>query len=417
MKQLFFLLGLCVFFSCSKSDSTTTAPTAPPVSTNPTPAPAAPVVTLKNYLVSSYELQQSDVSIDIMKLRSTQEGINSGWNILAVAFLDINADGKDDIFYTAGYGDTTRTQGKIFLYKNGEYVLDNSYFTTPPSLILARKAIVGDYNGDKMPDIFIAATGDDRPPFPGEYNELLLSNSNKKYDLVKFTDKIGFFHAASSGDFDNDGDLDIFCLETNWFGGTKSHFLINDGKANFTISTDRIDGSKLYNQAICELIDIDKDGFLDLIMGGHEMEDRNTTRVYWGSSSFKFDESNKTEITKLVDWGVITDLDVYDLNGDGVNEIAITRTGGRPNDYTKYYYSGWTIQILELKNRVLTDATTNYIDNNTYTQATPDNQQWIPWMRFGDFDKNGKIDFYSVKCTNLPMVRWELQNKKLVRLQ
>jgi hypothetical protein len=156
MKQLLFLLGAFTVLSCSKSDPTSSSiATTPPVTTNPTPAPVAPVITLKNYLVSSYELQQSDVKIDIMKLRFLQEGINSGWNILAVAFLDINADGNDDIFYTAGYGDTTRTQGKIFIYKNGEYILDNSYFTTPPSLILARKAIVGDYNGDKMPDIFV----------------------------------------------------------------------------------------------------------------------------------------------------------------------------------------------------------------------------------------------------------------------
>jgi hypothetical protein len=416
MKRSMYFLGICVILSCSKSDSTSiSTSTNPPVTIKPTPV--TPVVTLKNYLLTSYELQQSDVTIDIMKLRLLKEGINSGWNILAVAFLDINADGNDDIFYTSGYGDTSRTEGKIFIFKNGEYILDNSYFTTPPSLILARKAIVGDYNGDKMPDIFIAATGDDHPPFPGEYNEMLLSNSNKKYDLVKFTDKVGFFHAASSGDIDNDGDLDIFCLETNWFGGLKSHFLINDGKANFTSTTDRIDGSKLFNQAICELIDLDKDGFLDLIMGGHEMEDRNTTRIYWGSSSFKFDDSKRTDLQKISDWGVITDIDAFDLNEDGVNELVITRTGGRPNDYSKYFYSGWKIQILQLKNRGLVDETSNFIDNNTYTQAIPDNQEWIPWMRFGDFDKNGKMDFYSIKCTNLPMVRWELQNKKLVRMQ
>jgi hypothetical protein len=405
MNKVIFSFGLlCTLVSCSKPDAPVTPnPTTPVVVT-----PPAPTITLRNYMTTSYDLQQSNVNIDLMKLRTSQEGINSGWNILAVAFLDINADGNDDIFYNSGYGDTTRTQGKIFIYKNGDYVLDNSYFTTPPSLILARKAIVGDYNGDKMPDVFIAAHGYDKPPFAGEYCEMLLSNSNKKYDLVKFTEKQNFYHAAASGDIDKDGDLDIFVL-----GRKDSYFLINNGKGQFTISTTQLDINSLTEQYICELTDIDKDGYLDLIMGGHEFMANNTTRIYWGDATGKY--FNKTDIPSVTNLGVITDLDIYDLDGDGNNEVLVTRTGGK-NDFSNFY-SGWYIQVLTLSSRKVTDATSSFIENNVYTQTKIDNQEWIPWMRFNDFDKNGKIDFYSTKCTNLNMVRWELQNKKLVRIQ
>lgn len=402
MKPYSFICFILFAWSCSKQDIPKPFVDPPIVITDP--------VKTKNYLQTSYDLQKSDVNIDIMKLRATKEGINSGWNILAVAFLDINGDGYDDIFYTASYGDTNRTQGKIFIYKNGDYVLDNSYFTTPPSLILARKAIVGDYNNDKMPDIFIAATGDDRPPFAGEYCEMLLSNPNKKYDLVKYTQRSSFYHSASSGDIDNDGDLDIFVL-----GKPDSYFLINDGNGNFTYSTSQLDISTLFDQFICELIDIDKDGYLDLIMGGNDFILNNTTRIYWGSPTFKYNSSNMTNIPSVLNWGVITDFDVYDLDNDGTNEIVVTRSGGRVNDFS-YFYSGWYVQVLKLNNRVTTDATNTYIEGNVYTQTKIDNQEWIPWMRFGDFDKNGKVDFYSTKCTNLNMVRWELQNKKLIRI-
>ena len=365
---------------------------------------------LKNYLQTSYELQKSNVSIDLMALRA-KYGVNSGWNIWG-AFLDINGDGYDDIFYNESFGTADRTDGKIFIYKDGSYIPDNSYFTTPPSLVLARKAIVGDYNGDSIPDIFIAASGDDRPPFAGEYTELLLSNSNKKYDLVKFTDKVGYYHSACSGDIDNDGDLDIFVL-----GDENTYVLINDGKGNFTYSTVQIDLNSLKQQFHCELIDIDKDGYLDLIMGGHEFVPNITTKIYWGSSSHKYSVANMTIIPAVVNWGVITDLDIYDLDNDGSNEVLITRSGGRVNDFNYiYFYSGWYIQVVKLNNRTAVDLTNSYIENNIYTQNVPDNQQWIPWMRFGDFDNNGKIDFFSVKCTNLPMVRWELQNKKLIRI-
>jgi hypothetical protein len=48
-----------------------------------------------------------------------------------------------------------------------------------------------------------------------------------------------------------------------------------------------------------------------------------------------------------------------------------------------------------------------------YTSPT----SWISWMRFDDYDKNGKIDFFSTKCGGADFVRWELQNKKLVKTQ
>ena len=405
MKRVIFALALLFLFGCSKSDSSSTSQ-----SLSVTPSPVTPSIISKNYLQTSYELQKTNVNIDLMAFRA-KNGINSGWNILPVAYLDVNGDGNDDIFYVPSYGTPDRTDGQLFIYKNGGYILDNSYFTSIPSLVAARKAIVGDYNNDKIPDIFIAATGYDVAPFSGEYNELLLSNSNKRYDLVKFTARTSFYHGASSGDIDNDGDLDIFVI-----GKPDSYFLINDGKGNFTYSTSQLDISTLFDQFTCELIDIDKDGFLDLIMGGNEFILNNTTRIYWGNSTFKYTSSNLTNIPSVLNWGVITDLDVYDLDNDGVNEVVVTRSGGRANDFI-YYYSGWYIQVSKLNNRIATDATSAFIENNIYTQTVINNQEWIPWMRFDDYDNNGKIDFISTKCTNLPFIRWELRNSKLIRVQ
>ena len=122
-----------------------------------------------------------------------------------------------------------------------------------------------------------------------------------------------------------------------------------------------------------------------------------------------------TNIPSVLNWGVITDLDIFDLDNDGTNEVVVTRTGGRVNDFT-YFYSGWLIQVVQINNRTAIDKTDSYISNNSYIQPKPNNQEWIPWMRFEDYDNNGKIDFFSTKCTNLPMVRWELQNGKLIRI-
>jgi hypothetical protein len=407
MNKFIFALGFfALMLSCNKTEA--------PNPVNPTPIapvvvnPPNQTITLKNYLLPSYDLQQSDVNIDIMRLRVSQEGINSGWNILAVSFLDINGDGNDDIYYNSSFGQNVRTRGKIFIFKNGDYILDSTYTTT--SLIHPRKSIVGDFNNDKMPDIFVAAHGDDRPPFAGEYTQMLLSNSNKKYNLVEFKERESFYHGACSGDIDKDGDLDIFVL-----GKPDSYFLINDGKGNFTYALTKIDKNTLIDQYTCELVDIDKDGNLDLIMGGHEFMNDNTTRIYWGDASGKY--FNKTDLPAVVNLGTITDFDIYDLNNDGKNEVIVTRTGGRPNDFNEYFYSGWYIQVLSISDRKPMDETLAFIEGNTYAQSIRNNQDWIAWLRFNDYDKNGKMDLYSTKCTNLPMVRWELQNKKLVRIQ
>jgi hypothetical protein len=392
------LVWVLLLFSCSKEEI---LPVVPPPQVIP--------VFQKNYMLPSYDLQGTDINIDMLSFRANKEKINSGWNILAVSFLDINGDGNDDIFYNSSYGQNVRTQGKIFIYKDGDYVLDNSYITT--SLIHPRKSIVGDFNNDKMPDIFVAAHGYDYHPFTGEHCQLLLSNTNKKYNLVEFKQREDFYHGAASGDIDKDGDLDIFVL-----GRLDSYFLINDGKGNFTYSLTNIDKSSLTEQYTCELIDIDKDNNLDLIMGGHEFMNGNTTRIYWGDGSGKF--NNKTDIPNVPNLGVITDLDVYDLDADGKNEIVVARTGGKlvnQNEFSNFY-SGWYIQILTITNRNPIDATSTFIEGNVYNQTKIDNQEWIPWLRFQDYDKNGKVDLYSTKCTNLNMVRWELRDKKLIRI-
>jgi hypothetical protein len=393
MKKIVLILVVFSLFSCEKEILPT--PTQDLSNNNHS--------ITKNYLSTSYELQKSNIKIDLMELRS-KYGVNSGWNIMAYAFVDVNDDGNDDIFMNSSYGESLRTYGEFYIYKNGDYIKDTTtYFTERPSMIHPRKVLVGDYNKDGRPDIFITGHGYDYPPFPGEFNELLLSNNNGKYNLVKFDKKVGFYHGACSGDIDNDGDLDIFVL-----GGSNTYFLINNGKGEFSYSTNQIDVNLLNGYGICEFVDIDKDGYLDLMVGGGDVY--NSARIYWGNPNFSFSISNKTEIPNIKEFGSVTDMDIFDLDDDNKNELIITRTG------FDNFYNGWYVQILSIKNKESLDVTNSFIEKNSYLPTTPNNQEWIPWVRFDDYDNNGKIDFFSTKCTNLPMVRWELQNGKLIRI-
>lgn len=383
------LLWVLLLFSCSKEEITPAEPTT--------------IAATKNYILPSYELQNTDVKVDINKVRASNGRSGNGWATFAITYLDINADGNDDIFVHPISGENKRTDAELYVYKNGSYILDNSYFNTVPSIIHGRKAITGDFNNDKRPDIFIAAHGYDQPPFPGEYTQMLLSNPDGKYDLKEFKDKVAFYHSATSGDIDNDGDLDIFVLNRIF-----SYFLVNDGKGNFTYSTSQIDINDLNGQYTCELIDINKDGYIDLLMGGHEF-DQGTTRVYWGSPTYKYSE--KTIIPMVNGYGTVVDIDMADLDGDGINELAINRAGGHGN--YQNFYEGWYIQIVKMNGKQLIDVTNQYIDNNSFRNG-PFN--WLIWVRFQDYDKNGKLDLFSTICGEHGFVRWELRDKKLIRV-
>ena len=80
-----------------------------------------------------------------------------------------------------------------------------------------------------------------------------------------------FTHSASEGDIDNDGDLDLYI--GNFGFRQPPQFWMNDGNGNFTVGEGRVPpffwpdgGRKAHTWS--KLLDVNNDGFLDLILGG-----------------------------------------------------------------------------------------------------------------------------------------------------
>ena len=113
--------------------------------------------------------------------------------------------------------------------------------------------VVADFNGDNRPDIFIADIGTDNtainPGFPGQQNELILSESNGKFRdaTANLPQRFTFSHSAAAADVNGDGSIDVF--ENNIGGLGRSHaqadILLNDGSGHFTATTDRLRGFPL----------------------------------------------------------------------------------------------------------------------------------------------------------------------------
>lgn len=319
-------------------------------------------------LKSSYEFQKTVLYVDRQGIRQT----NQGTFVLAIAYADFDDDGDEDVFMASGDGSANPTDVEMYLNDGtGNFTLDLTVFDGDiPGLIHPRKALVGDYNKDNLPDIFVVGHGYDQPPWPGESPVLLLSSPNGLQSSEGLTTLSGFYHGAASADIDKDGDLDIFVADT-----TQPLFLTNDGTGNFVHTTSILPEELQYKGLYTsELIDIDLDGYYDLLVGGHEFEGMNTL-IYWGSVQGIYSAGNKTQLPGVSGQGIVLDMDAEDIDQDGDTDVVLTRTG------SDNFYVGYYIQVVVNNgNRLFTDDTTNRITNGT-------GANWIDWIRLQD--KNG----------------------------
>ncbi len=216
---------------------------------------------------------------------------------------------------------------------NNEFSQDIGYGSTLARLIIA------DFNNDNVEDIFIANAQVQIRNKKYEYigpNHSLISTDKlnwKQSNHTGFkTEKkqkiyIGFSHGSTSGDIDNDGDIDIITTE---FKGAVCHF--NDGKGNFKAKICANQQGFAVTAA-----DYNNDGNLDLIISGDHYNPKfneispsgwkgdpgkNRISVFYGNGKGKF-KRQKTEIEPVYTLGgkfmfsQVVDMISWDFDNDG----------------------------------------------------------------------------------------------------
>ena len=323
---------------------------------------------------SSYRNSRTDVWIEF-------RNIPSGGFDMARAYLDADGDGDTDLFLGTGeWLSEDEIDSEMYINNGyGSFSLDQSVFGgSPPPATHARKSLTADFNGDGLNDVLILDHGYDATPFPGSNPKLVIQDSPGSFSWSRLPDK-GFHHGGAAGDIDNDGDIDIFVAE--WF----PFFYINDGSGVFTRDDTRIDSS-IPTMFTAELIDVDMDGFIDLLVGGHEREGAETT-IYWGSSTGSYRASEKTVLLAASPFGVVLDMDAEDIDRDGDRDLVLNRTrDGDDGDGLGFYVGRRTQLLLHDGNRGFTNGT-GQIDN-----PGSDTDIWFPWIRLQDIDGDGDID-------------------------
>ena len=306
--------------------------------------------------------------------------------VLQSTFIDIDLDGDDDLFVAASWLPSTggytienygESPGLLYLSDGaGSFVLNEGKISFDmPMFEQARTIISADFNNDFYPDLVIADHGFDASPFPGGKLSIVLSDVDGSY-TAKSASGIGFHHGVSAGDFDNDGDIDLYSVAAENGG-----LLINDGKGNFE-SSKKIAGLN-YRGGIFNTIsnDLDGDGLDDILVLGESWRIKPTI-LYQD----KFDFS-AVELPFRASYQNLLDAETADLNDDGVLDIILLATGGNEDRENRYKGIG-LYAVLMTANRKPGQIVDLYYDDS-YTE------QWIPFIRAQDLNGDGIIDIFS----------------------
>ncbi|WP_419166833.1 hypothetical protein [Candidatus Palauibacter sp.] len=109
------------------------------------------------------------------------------------------------------------------------------------------------------------------------------------------------------------------------------------------------------------------------------------TQMLWGDASGVFSTSGATLIPEVPGYGIITDLDASDLDGDGARDLVINRTGDPSGPG---WYRGYHLQLMrQAGRRAFVDITSERLRQHEDPQAGSAN-----WIRIWDVDDDGDPD-------------------------
>lgn len=248
------------------------------------------------------------------------------------------ANSRNRLYKNAGNGNFTRID-------SGEVFTDIGYFSRGVNWV--------DIDGDRDMDLFISNEEGG--------NELMYKNNGGGYFTkvlnISPTTSGGDSWSSSWGDYDNDGDLDLFVA--NW-NNQKSNLFKNEGNFNFTrITNDTIVNDPGY-YACSGWGDYDNDGDLDMFV----------TQAYKTPNSplknnlykNKLIETGTASFEKITAGDVVNDPGYSygfawaDWDADGDLDIFTARTYNENENNSAFLNNGNSNKWLEIK---LTGTTTN----------------------------------------------------------
>lgn len=198
----------------------------------------------------------------------------------ALATGDVNNDHLDDIVVAGSFGNSPML---LLQQASGKFVTKSLLLPADKKEWEEIGIALFDAEGDNDLDLYFACGSNEAAPETPAYQDKLFINDGRgKFTIdtlalpVNRTSK----SCVRPADFDKDGDLDLFvggrCYPWNYPKSVSSILLRNDsknGKAKFTDVTKSMAGSLLNIGMVCDAVwsDYDKDGWPDLVLSGEWM--------------------------------------------------------------------------------------------------------------------------------------------------
>ncbi len=245
----------------------------------------------------------------------------------ALAVGDVNGDGLDDMYV----GGAKWQPGQLLIQTaNGRFRSGSESVFRADSLSEDVAAIFFDANGDGHQDLYVVSGGNE-----------FWGNDEALRDRLYINDGAGSFQRSRSalpdffengscvtaGDFDGDGDLDLFVgarVVSRSYGATpKSHLLENDGSGRFTdVTSQKSDAlSEAGMVSSAAWLDYDGDRQLDLIVVGEWMP----VRVFRQQNGRFVDRTAEAGLSGTNGWW--NTVAAIDLNKDGRKDLVLGNLG------------------------------------------------------------------------------------------
>jgi FG-GAP-like repeat len=320
-----------------------------------------------------------------------------GVNFLVIG--DFNADGHQDVMVVRSLAFSPRTFPVVVMVNRGEgtFVDETSslFVGDVPQTLQARRVVVADFNGDGRPDVFIADTGEDLPPYAGYQNTLILSApGGKLVDATKnLPQRADYSHSLAAADLNGDGAVDLFVGN---LGRADSSIMLNDGSGHFHDETNGIPakladpGQSILTSAA--FADVNHDGFPDLIVGGGSNGQYSTAPVVVLNNrhgAFPFVSSELP--SPPYGFNSPVDIQTTDLNGDGWPDLVIS--------YVKtpsQIGARWIQLLINNRNGTFRDETQTRLPQHNNSDS------WIKWIQIIDLNHDGAPDLATAVAPNVP---------------
>jgi enediyne biosynthesis protein E4 len=307
-------------------------------------------------------------------------------NSRSAAWADYDNDGNQDLVIIRF------NQPNILYHNNGNETFTEE--TDSPISELSRSstdATWGDYDGDSNLDLIIANRDEANELFHNNGDgtfaridtgiivtsnrssitptwididddgdlDLHITNTFANHNFLYINHGDGFFtrndtsvistdgkHGSSPswGDYDNDGDLDLFVSNTNTEPGENNHLFRNDGHGDFTQLTNVPMANDRGVSAGSSWGDIDNDGDIDLVVANGEFIGPRKNFIYLNKGGGEFERL--TGEPAVEDLGQTDGISLVDWDEDGALELFITNRDRNSAAYDNTSSGNWLMMNL-----------------------------------------------------------------------